>query len=110
MNNRTIYTIVPACMSILIPCLIIGTDTIFAEPTKKSHLTTSSTTAATISNDNFEKLIIAQQHYEKLLERCGDTTSERCADIMYDLAKIYYDIQRDKYVLAFNEYESAMNE
>ncbi len=47
--------------------------------------------------------------YERLYEGCRAKKSERCADIMYTLSKLYYDKGRDDYIKARNNYEKAMD-
>ncbi|MCX7727047.1 MAG: tetratricopeptide repeat protein, partial [Chitinispirillaceae bacterium] len=46
--------------------------------------------------------------YEKLLGNCGVKKSERCADVIYTLAGLYYDRARDRYVQARENYEKQM--
>jgi tetratricopeptide (TPR) repeat protein len=48
--------------------------------------------------------------YERLNESCTGKKSERCADVMYTLAGLYYEEGRDSYVQARNDYEKAMDE
>ena len=45
--------------------------------------------------------------YEKLLSNCTDTTSERCADVIYTLGGLYYDKSRDEYIRERESYERA---
>jgi tetratricopeptide (TPR) repeat protein len=47
--------------------------------------------------------------YEKLQSSCVDKKSQRCADVIYTLGKLYYDKSRDDYVQARNDYEKAMD-
>lgn len=47
--------------------------------------------------------------YESLHSNCSKTKSERCADVMYTLSKLYYDKARDDYIKARQEYEKAMD-
>ena len=95
MSGRNTH-IVSAC--VLFCFLIQGSlfNTAFALSLKKSEV---------LSKDTREKLFQVKQRYERLLEKCTDTLSERCADILFDLAKIYYDIQRDTYVQELNTFE-----
>ncbi|MBD3419374.1 MAG: tetratricopeptide repeat protein [Chitinivibrionales bacterium] len=48
--------------------------------------------------------------YEKLLASCSGKKSERCADVMFTLAQLYYDQARDHFVQARNSYEKKMDE
>ncbi|MBN1982723.1 MAG: tetratricopeptide repeat protein [Chitinivibrionales bacterium] len=48
--------------------------------------------------------------YERLYLNCKGKKSERCADIMYTLSKLYYDKGRDDYILARQQYEEDMKE
>lgn len=48
--------------------------------------------------------------YERLNKNCEGKKSERCADIMYTLSKLYYDKARDDYIKARNNYEKAMDQ
>jgi len=47
--------------------------------------------------------------YEKLYAGCTGKKNERCADILYTLAKLYYDKGRDDYINARNQYEKDMD-
>lgn len=47
--------------------------------------------------------------YEKLYANCKGKKSERCASIMYDLSKMYYDKGRDDYINARTNYEKRMD-
>ncbi len=47
--------------------------------------------------------------YEKLRASCAGKKSQRCADVLYTLGKLYYDQSRDDYVQARNDYEQAMD-
>lgn len=47
--------------------------------------------------------------YEKLHRSCGGKKSERCADVMYTLGKLYYDKGRDDYIKAREIYEKEMD-
>jgi TolA-binding protein len=42
--------------------------------------------------------------YENLLERCANQKSDRCADVMFTLAAMYYDQARDNFVEASERY------
>ncbi|MBD3346699.1 MAG: tetratricopeptide repeat protein [Chitinivibrionales bacterium] len=44
-----------------------------------------------------------------LAKQCADKKSERCADIMFELATMYYDRARDRYIVNRREYEEAMD-
>ncbi|NLE01066.1 MAG: tetratricopeptide repeat protein [Fibrobacter sp.] len=46
--------------------------------------------------------------YEKLLQGCNVKKSDRCADVIYTLAGLYYDQGKDQYVRKREEYEKAM--
>ncbi|MBD3320182.1 MAG: tetratricopeptide repeat protein [Chitinivibrionales bacterium] len=44
-----------------------------------------------------------------LAKQCSDRKSERCADIMFELATMYYNRARDRYIKKRNKYEKAMS-
>jgi len=48
------------------------------------------------------------RRYEKLLSNCTVKKSERCADVIYTLAGLYYDKGRDDYIKAREDYEAQM--
>lgn len=47
--------------------------------------------------------------YERLFANCKGKKSERCADVMYSLGKLYYDKARDEYIKSRQNYEKAMD-
>ncbi len=57
-----------------------------------------------------EKLEYLISKYERLYSNndCDEKQTERCADILFDLAKLRYDYQRSKYVRDMNEYDKLM--
>lgn len=48
--------------------------------------------------------------YEKLLEGCAVRRSDRCAEVMFTLGSLYYDLGRDSFVRAREQYEKDMNQ
>ena len=50
------------------------------------------------------------QMHEKLLDGCKGKKSERCADVMFTLAGLYYDEGKDTFVRRREEYEKKMDE
>lgn len=59
-----------------------------------------------ISREKLDEII---QRYEKLLSDCQGKKSQRCADVMFNLAKFYYDEGRDDFVKAKEAYEDKMD-
>ena len=57
-----------------------------------------------------QKLAEIIQRYEKLYGNCQGTKNERCADVMFNLGKFYYDRAQDKFVNDRAGYEKKMDE
>jgi len=47
--------------------------------------------------------------YLKLLENCNAKKSERCADVLYTLGGMYYELDRDAFIMAKENYEKKMD-
>ncbi|HUI93464.1 MAG TPA: tetratricopeptide repeat protein [Chitinivibrionales bacterium] len=73
---------------------------------KKKSLTDQSqkNVSAKKEKGSIEEII---KRYETLLESCTKK-SDRCADVLFTLAQLYYDEARDKYIKAREDYGDAM--
>ncbi|MBD3314526.1 MAG: tetratricopeptide repeat protein, partial [Chitinivibrionales bacterium] len=56
-----------------------------------------------------EALGVTIARYENLYDKCAGQKSDRCADVMYTLGRLYYEKAREDYIQARNDYEKAMD-
>ncbi len=75
---------------------------------KKLQLQKRSQQSTTVDRSR-ERLPQVIQRYEKLLAGCEGKKSDRCSDIMFTLAKLYYDADADNYIKRREEYERKMD-
>jgi len=76
---------------------------------KKNQIRTEATkmtgTSTGKKNEKIDEIIA---RYEKLLANCTVKKTERCSDVIYTLAGLYYEKGRDDYITARENYEKAV--
>lgn len=76
---------------------------------KKSSLEQQVSKKSEQSSLSSESLAEVIAKYEKIYADCQTKKSERCADVMFSLAKYYYDDAQDGYIKSTEVYEQAMD-
>lgn len=61
-----------------------------------------------VTAEALQKLQTNIGRYERLAGKCGSGYTERCADILFDLATLQQQYQRDLYIKELNDYEKLM--